>query len=96
MNTIVGEMPLEIFADYCADCLGIDFPLEYLLSNYYGDDCWYPNSDEISQGDGDGFGEGYGTGDHFGHGEGYGYNSFVSSGCGNTYDFGDGYNSEEC
>lgn len=31
MNDNVGEMPLEIFGDYVAECLGIDFPWEYMF-----------------------------------------------------------------
>ena len=35
MDTNVGDMPLEIFADYTADCLGMDFPWEYLVPLIY-------------------------------------------------------------
>jgi hypothetical protein len=31
INTNVGEMPLEIFGDYISDCLGMDFPWEYMF-----------------------------------------------------------------
>jgi len=36
LNTNVGDMPLEIFADYTADTLGIEFPWIYLIPTNNG------------------------------------------------------------
>jgi hypothetical protein len=87
LNTNVGDMPLDIFADYISDVLGQEWNLEYLITaindngheNGYG---WgycivFGNGNrwgygyENGYGSGDGFGNGYGDGRGFGFGNGY-------------------------
>jgi len=62
----VGEMPMEIFGDYVSDCLGMDFPWEYIvpiLNSYeYRRSLWRRYGDSKRLGDlGHGFGVSYWT-----------------------------------
>lgn len=84
MNTNVGNMPLDIFADYISDYLGVDFPWEYIvvISNGAGYEygagdipaAYFRLNNSIA-GCGYGYGRdfGYGSGGHARPIFGYGY-----------------------
>jgi hypothetical protein len=73
LNTNVGDMPLDIFADYISDTLGEEWSWEYLLFavNGFGYDEFgygvYSVNNDIE------YCEGYGTIDGYGFGHVYGY-----------------------